>query len=213
MLKWICAVAFASAFAAPAFAQKTDLPDRPLKQTKAFDSAPVKEGMATVKTAGECTVDYIVGVDGRPKDMKATCTPPEMGPFAIKMVETGEWQSEITGGEFFDSYPQKHAFKFGGSSAAAVDPRGEKAPVITNDLAQADLNRAINKVNKDGKCNLTFTVGADGKPKDIAPNCTPRDYDSPIGDAVKKMKFDPGQKGGKAVDWPNMVVPLNLTGN
>ena len=36
MLKWMCAVAAAMALAAPAFAQKTDLPDRPAKQLNQF---------------------------------------------------------------------------------------------------------------------------------------------------------------------------------
>lgn len=211
MLKWICAVAFASAFAAPAFAQKTDIPDRPLKQTKAFDQAALKEGITALKASGECSVTYIVGADGKPKDIKPGCTPPEMDPYVVRMINSGEWQSEITGGEFFDSYPQKQVFKFG--SSTAVDPRGEKAPVVINDLVMSDLNRAINQVGKNGSCNVKFTVGADGKPKDIVPGCTPPAFDARISDAIKKMKYQPGLKGGQPVDWPNMTMPLNLTQN
>lgn len=67
MLKWTFAVALAAAAAGPSFAQKTDLPDRPLKQTKAFDGAAIPECIAAVKQSGECTVTYIVGVNGKAK--------------------------------------------------------------------------------------------------------------------------------------------------
>lgn len=214
MLKWICAVAFASAFAAPAFAQKTDLPDRPLKQTKPFDQAPLKEGVAAVRQSGECTVTYIVDAKGIPADLKAECTPAEMAPYAVRMVQTGEWQSEITGGEFFDSYPQKQVFKFGAvTAAAAADPRGDKAPVVTTELSPRDVNSAISMVGRGGKCNVTFTVGTDGVPKDIKPNCEPRELNPRITDAVKKMRYTPGQKGGAPVEWPNMALPLSLANN
>ena len=214
MLKSICAAAFATAFTAPAFAQKTDLPDRPLKQTKAFDPAPLREGVGAIRQSGECTVTYIIDATGKPKDVKAECAPPEMAPYAAKMIETGAWEPEIFDHEFFDSYPQKQIFKFVGSAAPAVaDPRGEKAPVVITDLSPNDINRAISMVGKGGTCNLNFTVGADGNPKDIKPNCEPRELNPRINDAVKKMKYTPGEKGGKPVDWPNMTIPLNLTGN
>lgn len=214
MLKWICAAAFAAAMAGPAFAQKTDIPDRPLKQTTAFNDAPLKEGLAAIKQGGECTVVYIVGADGKAKDIKPECTPAEMAPYAVRLVETGAWQSEITGGEFFDSYPQKQVFKFGTvTNAAAVDPRGEKAPVILKEMKPEDIAAAVSRVRSGARCSVTLTVGADGKPKDIAPNCTPSDINSRINEAVKKMTFQPGLKGGQPVDWPNFQMPMNFAPN
>lgn len=211
MLKWIFAGALAVAAAGPAFAQKTDIPDRPLKQTTAFSDAPLKEGIVAVKQSGECTVTYIVGADGKPKDIKPECTPPEMAPYATRMIETGAWESEITGGEFFDSYPIKQIFKFGAvASAAAADPRGEKAPVVVKDIEPEAVAAAMSRARNGAKCNVTLTVGTDGKPKNIAPNCTPSDVNSRITEAVKKMTFHPGLKGGQPVEWPNMVIPMNF---
>ena len=80
--------------------------------------------------------------------------------------------AEIFDGELFDSEPIKQTFKFGAVSAPAVDPRGEKAPVLVTGIEPKDVERAINRVDKEGTCDVKYTVGADGKPKDIVPNCT-----------------------------------------
>lgn len=211
MMKWMLAVAFAAAFAAPAFAQETDLPDRPLKKIKDFDQAPIKEGVALLKQGGECTVNYIVDTKGKAKDITADCSVPDMAPYIIRTIETGEWESEITGGEFFDSFPIKQAFKFGSTAGPAVDPRGEKSPVLVTGVMQRDIDRAIKAVDKAGKCAVKFTVGADGKPKDIVPTCDPAAYDEHIAAAMKNMEFEPGLKGGQPTDWPGMNMPVNLT--
>lgn len=209
MLKWIAAVAFAAAFAGPAFAQKTDLPDRPLKKIKDFDQTAIKEGIAALKQGGQCTVNYIVDTKGKAKDITADCSVPEMAPYIVRSIETGEWESEITGGEFFDSFPINQTFKFG--TAPAVDPRGEKGPVLVTGVMQRDIDRAIKTVDKPGKCTVKFTVGADGKPKDVIPTCDPPAYDPLITEAMKTMEFDPGLKGGQPTDWPGMSMPINLT--
>lgn len=208
MLKWMCAAALAVAAAGPAFAQKTDLPDRPLKQTKPFDQTAIKEGLTTLKQGGQCTVQYIVGVNGRAKDITADCSVPEMAPYITRAVETGEWDAEITGGEFFDSFPVKQSFKFG--TEQAVDPRGEKAPVLVSGLLQKDIERAIARVDKEGSCAMKFTVGVDGRAKDIAPNCEPAAFNDLIAEASKQMKFEPGQKGGQPTEWPGLSTTVKL---
>jgi hypothetical protein len=211
MLKWICAVAFAAALASPAFAQKTDLPDRPAKQTKEFDQGPIKEGIAALKQGGECTVQYIIGVNGKAKDITADCSVPDMAPYVVRTIETGVWEPEIFEHEFFDSFPRKQAFKFGTTSSAAADPRGEKSPVLVTGVQQKDIERAINQVDQTGSCNVKYTVGADGKPKDIVPNCDPSAYNDKIAEAMSKMVFEPGLKDGKPTDWPGLNTPVNLT--
>lgn len=215
MLKWICAVALAVAVASPAMAQKPK--DRVMKQTKPFDIEIIKEGIKTVKQSGECTVTYIVSKEGKAKDSKAECTVADFAPFAIRAVESGEWQSEITGGEYWDSDPIKQTFKFGAvAGPAAVDPRGEKAPVVVTALDGKEIERAIAKVSGEkgsqpvDRCDPTFTVGADGKPKDIVPNCKPQQLNQYIVEAIKKMVYTPGQKGGQPTDWPNMTMPMSL---
>src|SRR5689334_14224516 len=115
MLKWICAVALAVAVAGPAMAQKPK--DRPMKMLKTFDVEIIKEGIRAVKQSGECTVTYVVGKDSKAKDLTADCTVPDFAPFAIRAVQSAEWQSEITGGEYWDSDPIKQTFKFGAVSA------------------------------------------------------------------------------------------------
>ncbi|MDP3492745.1 MAG: hypothetical protein Q8R82_06490 [Hyphomonadaceae bacterium] len=209
MLKWICMAGLAAAMAGPAFAQKTDLPDRALKQTKPFDQASIKEGLTALKQGGECTVQYIVGVNGRAKDIATDCTVADMAPYIARAVETGEWDAEITGGEFFDSFPIKQVFKFG--SQQAVDPRGEKSPVMVSGIPQKAIERAIAQVNQDGKCDVKFTVAADGKPKDITPNCQPSAYDPKVVEGMASMKFEPGLKGGAPTDWPGLSMPMTLT--
>jgi hypothetical protein len=76
-----------------------------------------------------------------------------------------------------------------------------------------DIAAAVSRVRSGAKCNVTLTVGADGKPKDIAPNCTPTDINSRVNEAVKKMMFQPGLKGGQPVDWPNYQMPLTFAPN
>ena len=66
-------------------------------------------------------------------------------------------------------------------------------------------------VKEEGTCSLKYTVGADGVPKDIVPGCAPAAYDPLIVEAVKKMKFQPGQKGGQPTEWPGLTSSLKLT--
>jgi hypothetical protein len=209
MLKWVCAAALTLAVASPALAQKPA--DRPAKQTKPFDQTAMKEGMAVVKQGGECTVTYVVSKEGKAKDIKPDCTVPEMAPYVVRTLETADWTPEIFDGEIFDTEPIKQIFKFGGPAAPAVDPRGEKAPVLVKTVEPKDVERAISRTGKEGTCDVKYTVGADGVPKDIQPNCSEEALNKHIAEAVARMKYEPGQKGGQPVDWPGMSMPMNLT--
>jgi len=211
MLKLMCSVAAALALTAPAFAQKTDLPDRPAKQINQFDVTAMKEGNTTLKLNGSCTAQYIVSTEGKAKDITVDCTHPEMGPFVVRTIETGVWEPEIFDHEFFDSFPMRQVFNYGTGAAAGPDPRGEKSPVLDTGIEPKDIQRAINQVDQEGMCDVRYTVGADGKPKDIQPNCTPEAYNEKVAEAISKMEFKPGQKGGAPTDWPGMSMPLKLT--
>ncbi|HEY7797267.1 MAG TPA: hypothetical protein VIA80_00765, partial [Hyphomonadaceae bacterium] len=147
MLKWICAVALAATAASPALAQKPK--DRPAKQTKPFDQAAMKEGMAVIRKEGECIVTYVVSKEGKAKDIKPDCTVPEMGPYVARTVESAEWEPEIFDGEIFDTEPIKQIFKFTAAGPPA-DPRGEKAPVLVKGVEPKDVERAISKTKKEG---------------------------------------------------------------
>lgn len=210
MIKWMCAVALAAAFAGPAFAQKTDLPDRPLKQIKPFDPEPIKQGIQTLQQGGECTAQFIVAANGKARDITADCSAPDMAPYVVQSIRSGEWEAEVIDGELLDSYPIKQSFKFGTASGPAVDPRGEKSPVLKTGVRQGEIKRAISQVNKAGTCNVKYTVGADGKPKDIVPNCDPAAYDEKIAEAVSHMEFEPGLKDGKPTDWPGLNTPMSF---
>lgn len=207
MLKWFCAAALAMSVVSPALAQKPA--DRPLKKIKELDQTPIKEGLTALKLGGECTVNYIVATTGKAKNITADCTVPEMAPYAVRAVESGEWEAEIVGGDLFDSYPQRQIFRFG--TTVVADSRGEKGPTLVTGIAQRDIDKAIDVVKQEGACDVKFTVGADGVPKDIVPSCTPSMFDSHIIEAVKKMKFNPGLKGGQPTDWPGMNAPMKLT--
>jgi len=211
MKAWICAVAISLGCAAPAFAQKTDLPDRPVKQITPFDTTAIKEGNALLRPpASTCTATYVVSVEGKAKDISVDCPHPDIAPYVIKTIETGVWEPEIFDGYFFDTDPIRQQFSYGIGPAAA-DPRGEKSPVQQDGLQERDINRAIGQINKDGTCAVKFTVGADGKPKDVEPNCDPAEYNPLIIEAVGKMSFTPGQKGGAPTDWPGISMPVKLT--
>jgi hypothetical protein len=203
MLKWMCAAGLAAALALPAAAQKED---RAPKQLTAANGAVVKEAVETVKQPGECTVTYTVGKDGKPKDMKADCTPADYAPFALKAMSTVTWSPELVSGEAFETEGIKQPFKFG----VQVVANSDKPPVATVQIDGAEINRALIKVNAEGNCNMSYVVGTDGVPKDIAPNCTPAKFDRYIKAAVEKMRFTPGEKDGKPVDWPMTNQVLNL---
>jgi hypothetical protein len=211
MLKWMCVAAAAMALAAPAFAQKTDLPDRTAKQIGTFDVAAMKEGQTTLKVSGSCTAEYIVAVNGKAKDITVDCGNPEMAPYIVRTIETGSWDPEVFDHEFFDSFPFRQVFNYG-TGAAGPDPRGEKSPKMEEGADQKIILAAMAQVKAAGTCEVKFTVGADGKPKDIQPNCTPEAYNAKVIEAIAKMKYTPGQKDGQPTDWPGMSMPLQLGG-
>jgi hypothetical protein len=211
MLKLVFAVALGALAVSPAWAQKTNLPDRPQKQSKQFDTDAIKEGITTMKQSGECTVNFVVEWTGKAKDLAADCTVDGFALYAIRAVEGAEWEPEIIKGELLDSFPMRQTFRFGAIAANTVDPRGEKSPVLESGVQPGDISRAINKIDQEGVCEVKFTVGADGKPKDITPNCTPDAYNQLVIEAMAKMKFTPGQKGGAPTDWPGMSMPIKLT--
>ncbi len=212
MLKTICVAAAALAFAAPALAQKPG--DKLAKAVTGPDAAIIKEAVGTIKQAGECMVEFTIGKDGKPKDMKPTCSVASYEPYVLRAMAAVVYEPEIFDGEVFETEGAKQPFKFGVVAAAqsttAAAP-GDKAPVKVKDVEPKDISRAINRLNEAGACTGVFTVGADGKPKDIVPGCTPGKYDKLIGEALAKMRFTPGEKAGKAIDWPGMSMPLTLT--
>lgn len=210
MLKWMCAAAAAMALAAPAIAQKVDKPDAPAKQIGQFDVSAMKEGNSTLKLNGSCTAQYVVSTEGKAKNITTDCTHPEMGPYVVRTIETGTWEPEVFDHELFDTDPIRQVFNYG-TGAPAVDPRGEKSPVMKAGVEPRDITAAIVKVRQEGVCEAKYTVGADGAPKDIVPNCTPAEYDELISKAISKMKFTPGEKDGAPTDWPGLSMPLKLT--
>jgi hypothetical protein len=212
MMKWMCAIAVAACAAAGAQAQevKTTLPDRPVKQVKDFDQEPIKEGMKATGQSGLCTATFIVGTDGKAKNVVADCASPDFVPYVVRAVEGAEFEAEIVGGYIFESRPRRQSFKFG-TVTVNVDPRGEKAPVLTRTIQESDLMKVIGRLKKkDDKCDLKFTVGADGVPKDILPNCTVEAANPPLIEAVGKMKYTPAEKGGQPTDWPGISMPITL---
>lgn len=210
MKAWMCAFGLALSVAAPAVAQKTDLPDRPAKRTSEFDFTAIREVNAVLQASGMCNVQFVVTASAELSDMSIDCTHPEMVPAIEKTMRAATWEAEIEDGEFFDSFPKREAFKYG-AAPPAVDPRGEKPPIMEDGLVPRDITRAIAEVNEEGSCDVKFTVGANGKPKDIQPNCTPAAYNDKIIAAMGRMSYTPAQKGGQATDWPGLSMPLKLT--
>jgi hypothetical protein len=208
----VCALALAAFAAAPAFAQntKTTLADRPMKQTKNFDLEPIKEGIKATGQSGICTATYIVGEDGKAKNITVDCPSPDFIPYVVRAVEAAEWEAEVVGGYFFSSRPRKQPFQFGAVTTVAVDPRGEVPPVMIRGVQEGDLQKVIARLKQADRCDLKFTIGADGVPKDIQPNCTVEAANPPLIEAVAKMKYTPAQKGGAPTDWPGISMPVSI---
>jgi hypothetical protein len=215
MKTWICALALVTcAAAAPAaMAQtevKTKLPNRPLKQTKEFDLEAIKEGVKATAQAGICTATFVVGVDGLPKKISADCPSPDFVPYVVRAVEASRWDAEIADGYIWQSDPRQQPFKFGTATQVVVDPRGEKPPVLVKQVNEADMERVIQRMKEGDMCNIVFTVGADGVPKDIVPNCSDTSANLPLISAVSRMQYTPAQKGGVPTDWPGLQMPVGI---
>ena len=206
MLKWVCGAGVALALAAPAMAQKPG--DHLARAITGPDVSVVKEAVDTVKEPGECTVVFTIGKDGKPKDLKPTCSVDAYVPYVERAMATVKYDPEVFDGEVFETEGVKQPFSFGVQKAAASS---DKPPEVITALDGGDIGRAIARVNKEGSCNMSYTVGADGVPKDIKPNCTPQKFDRWIAKAVEKMRFRPGERDGKPVDWPLTDQSLTLT--
>jgi hypothetical protein len=201
--------AMAAVLTAPALAQKPE--DRPPKRLSEVDMAVIKDAVNTVAKDGECNAVYTVGKDSRPKDIKPNCTVPDYDSWVVKAIESMTFQSEIMDGESFDTKGFKQPFIFKAPvrvvAAAPVTP----AATVIKSVEPKEINRIITRVNKAGNCDVTLTVGADGKPKNIQPNCTPDAYNGPITKAVEKVRYQPVMKDGKAVELPGVKLPINLS--
>jgi hypothetical protein len=203
-------VGLAGVLAGPAMAQKPG--DKLAKLVSGPDRDIVKEAVETVHAPGECTVLYVVGKDGKTKDIKPDCDNEAYNPYVVRAIESMTYEPEIFDGEIFESEPIRQAFKFGVEAAPeAAKPPGDTPPVPIKTIEPRDVKRALDRVNEDGTCELSYTVTAAGKTADIVPNCTPSAYDPYILDAAKKLTFKPGQNAGQAIDWPNVQLPLNLS--
>ena len=105
MLKWMCVVGCRWRSPRPAFAQKTDLPDRPAKQTTPFDIAAMKEGNTLLKATAPAPRSTSSRPRARPRTSRSTARIPKWRPMSSRTIETGEWEPEIFDDEFFDSDP------------------------------------------------------------------------------------------------------------
>jgi hypothetical protein len=204
--------ALAIGLAAQAAAQKPPPPEEvPAKVLTGPNIDAIKEGMATIHQAGECKVTYIISKQAKLKNPKADCTIPEMAPFALKAMEAMTFQANTFDGSSFDSDEMVQPFKWAASGAPAGAAAGgvASAPVMTKPIDGRALGEVLNRVRRAGKCAATFTVGVDGKPKDIKTNCDPKAYDGPVAKLIGEMVYTPAMADGKPVER-TVEFPLNL---
>ncbi len=206
MLKWLFGAGLALALAAPATAQKPG--DHLAKALTGPDVEVVKEAVNAVKQPGECTVVFTIGKDGKAKDLKPTCSVDAYVPYVERAMATVTYDPEVFDGEVFETENVRQPFTFGVQKAAESS---DQPPQVITPLDGGDIGRAIARVNKAGSCAMSWVVGTDGVPKEIKPNCTPQKFDPWIKKAIEKMRFKPGTKDGKPVDWPLNDQPLTLT--
>ena len=202
--------ALATGFVTQASAQKPPPPQEvPAKVLTGPNIDVIKEGMATIHEAGECKVTYIISKQAKLKNPKADCTIPEMTPFALRAMESMTFQANTFDGSSFDSDEMVQPFKWAASGVPAAGG-GATQPVLTKGPEAAAFGRAVERVRKPGKCAATLTVGVDGKPTDIKPNCDPKAYDAPIMKILSELVYTPAMANGKPVETPNRSYPLNL---
>lgn len=212
-------VAAAFMAAAPALAQtpeeKAKKVTRAAKQLTGPDVAIIKEAVNTIKLGGECMTVFTVGLDGKPKDIKPGCDPAAYDEWVVKAMASVTYTVELFLGEQFETEGMKQPFKFGAGAPAGAAPAGAaasaiKEPVVIKGIEPKELSRAINKIDEAGQCNAAFTVGIDGKPKDIVPNCTPDKYNQPIAEAISKTLYTPATKDGQPIEH-KVNLPMNLS--
>lgn len=207
MLKLVCSVAAIAVLAAPAMAQEEG-EYRNATRTKGPDMSIVQAAVDELAGGAECNAVFTVGEDGKPRDVEPNCSDARYDPYIVRAVESMEYLPEIFDGEIFATEGVKQPFVFGVQTAA--NSSDGQPPTVIEGINGGDITRAMNRVDEEGMCEVKFTVGTDGKPKDIEPNCEPSRYDSYILEIVEEIEYEPGMRDGQAVDWP-MSMPLKLS--
>lgn len=204
--------------AAPAMGQtpeeKAKKVTRAAKQLTGPDVAIIQDAAKELKLGGECNTVFTVGLDGKPKDIKPNCNPPDYDPYVIKAMASVTYSVELFAGEQFETEGVKQPFKFGAgpgtSMAPPPNPNADvKPPTVAKDIDQATIADLVKKNRLPGKCDISIVVGADGVPKTITPNCTPDRYNDPIQKQIAKMRFNPATKAGAPIEW-TVKMPLSL---
>jgi hypothetical protein len=219
MMRTLALAAMAACVAAPALAQETPRPPRETRAARQLtppDPAPIREGVQALRQGGECDVVFTVSIQGKVENPRATCTPEGMAPYALRAMASVTYQPEVFMGETMETENVHQPFRWAGPSggaaaAAAPAAAAETPPVVTTPISPRAMQRAINRVNRPGSCQATFTVGLDGKPKDIVPNCNPSAYNQLVKNIIEEMVYTPGRRGGQPVEWPNVTMPLTLS--
>ena len=173
------------------------------------DMQIVQNAVNELAGGAECNAVFTVSTEGKPKDIEPNCSDPRYDPYIVKAVESMEFLPEIFDGELFDTEGVKQQFTFGVVAAEATEDG--QPPKVKKEIEPRDIERAINRVDKEGVCEIEYTVGVNGKPKDIQPNCDPSAFDDHIRTAIERMEYEPGMREGKAVDWPGVKMPLKLS--
>ena len=207
MIRMVCGAALVALVAAPAIAQEEG-EYRAATRTKGPDMSIVQNAVDQLAGGAECNAVFTVGEDGKPRHVEPNCSDPRYDPYIVQAVESMEYEPEIFDGEIFATEGVKQPFVFGVQNAG--DGAGGVAPKVVTNVNGGDVERAINRVDEEGLCEVAYVVGTDGKPKDIEPNCDPSRYDSYIVDIIGNMEYEPGMREGAAVDWP-MTMPLKLS--
>jgi hypothetical protein len=211
-MRILLAAVAAIAIASPAMAQTPPAAGketRAAKQLTGPDMNAIKEGANTLKLGGECMATFTVTVDGKTKDLKTDCNPPEYAPYVEKAMATVTYSPELYRGEVFETEGVKQPFKFGNGPGTSMAASANKpATVVTNANSQV-IARAINKIKKEGECKVMYVVGVDGKTKDIQPNCTPSDYDEVVAEVISQMVYSPATNDNKPIESKmQMNIPL-----
>lgn len=208
-------VAAALAVAAPAMGQtpeeKANKVTRAAKRLTQPDASIINEAAKQLKVGGECNTTFTVGLDGKPKDIKPNCNPPEYDEWVIKAMAPVTYTVELFAGEAFETEGMKQPFKMGNGPGSSMAPVESKPAVVTTPVDSRAIGKAIDRLKpkEEGSCAAAYVVGVDGKPKDIKPNCTLPQFDELVKTAIGNMVYAPATKGGTPVEI-NMTMNIPL---
>lgn len=100
-----------------------------------------------------------------------------------------------------------------GAPAMAQTPKlPDSPPKLVSGPTTDVIREAVNTIKLSGECMVGFTIGKDGKAKDLAPTCTPEDYTPYVIRAMEGVTYEPEIFDGEIWETEGQRQPFKFTG-